>query len=70
MSLYYLIHVLLWFVVDSEDVTINVPEEIIKLDFIDDDITICVGVNVNPIITNRVMKCINVMLMSNGQMSS
>ena len=70
MSLCYLIHVLLWFVVDSEDVTINVPEEIIKLDFFDDDITICVGVNVNPIITNRVMKCINVMLMSNGQMSS
>ena len=43
-------YVLLVFVVDSKDVTINVVEEIIKVDFFDDDTIVCVGVNVNPII--------------------
>ena len=41
---------LLVFVVDSEDVSVNVVDKSIKGDFFDDDITICVGVQVNPII--------------------
>ena len=43
-------YVLLVFVVDSEDVTINVVEEIVKVNFFDDGMTVCVGINVNPII--------------------
>ena len=50
ISLYYLMYVLLVFIVDSEDVTINIVEEIIKVDFFDDDMIVCVGINVNPII--------------------
>ena len=43
-------YVLLVFVIDSKDVTINAVEDIIKVDFFDEDIIVCVGVNVNPII--------------------
>ena len=41
---------LLVFVVDSDDVTINVVDKYIKDVVFDDDITICVVVQVNPII--------------------
>ena len=37
-------YVLLVFVVDSEDVMIKAVDKSIKSDFLDDDITICVGV--------------------------
>ena len=47
---YYLMCVLLVFVVDSEDVMIKFVDKSIKDDFFDDDIIICVGVQVNPII--------------------
>ena len=47
---YYLMYVLLVFVVDSEDVMIKFVDKSIKDDFFDDDIIICVGVQVNPII--------------------
>ena len=43
-------YVLLVFVVDSEGVMIEFVDKSIKDDFFDDDITICVGVQVNPII--------------------
>ena len=43
-------YVLLVFVVDSEIVSVNIVDKSIKVDFFDDDITICVGVQVNPII--------------------
>ena len=38
------------FVVDSDNVTVNVVEEIIKVDFFDDVITVGIGVQVNSII--------------------